>query len=43
MASVMRFIEVKSAFKTLSKTEVIARGGLNAEYLKLLQGKPVYQ
>ena len=39
----MRFIEVKSAFKTVSNTKVIARGGLNGEYLKLLTGKPVYQ
>ena len=39
----MRFIEVKSTFKTVPTTEVIARGGLNAEYLKLLKGKPVYQ
>lgn len=39
----MRFIEVKSTFKTVSTTEVIARGGLNAEYLKLLTEKPMYQ
>ena len=42
-ACMMRFIEVKSAFKTVSNTEVIARGGMNGEYLKLLTGKPVYQ
>lgn len=41
--TVLRWIDVTAEFKTHSIVDVIERGGLNKEYLKLLDGKPMYK
>ena len=41
--AVLRWIDVMAEFKTHSIVNVIERGGLNKEYLKLLEGRQMYK